>query len=139
MYRMKPFFLFLPGIILFQPGFAQNVNTTISANSAPVTAYDTNYIAKYLSKLVIGIAQSEKHFEVDMLDTFAGFKNVFFQANSAHSIGLSIDYDIIGIGFDVYSYPVKTDPLGGKTRYSSFSINFNLRKFRSENSIKYYR
>ncbi len=115
---------------------AQNPSVTIDAKPLK---YDTNYIVKYLDKLVIGIAQSEKHFDASLIDTIGLLKNVHYFANSAHSIGLSIDYDIFGLGFDVFSYPIKNDPLGGKTDYKSFSLNFNVGRFRSENSIKYYK
>ncbi|MCC7301216.1 MAG: DUF4421 family protein [Bacteroidia bacterium] len=139
MIRSKILCLLCAGSMLSGSGLAQNGNPSVTVSpDVNSLKYDTNYITKYPTKLVIGLTQSEKHFEVFLKDTFLNYKDVKFKANSAHSLGLSLDFDILGVGFDFYSYPVKNDPLGGKTEYRGLSLNFNAGKFRSENSIKKY-
>ncbi|MEW6469619.1 MAG: DUF4421 family protein [Bacteroidota bacterium] len=107
--------------------------------------YDTNYIRKYPERLVIALYQSSRHYDIKINqmvtpDTFPGkhsLINYFADANNAS--GISVDYDIIGFGFSYKTVSAQPESKVGKSTYYSYSLNFNTRGFRIENSIKRYK
>ncbi len=121
-----------------------------SGSSLSAQNYDTNYIAKYPSRLVLGIYQSWRQFDIQIRDIYKQDSIVIgqdtlkfnpligYKADANHATGISFDYDIIGFSLD-YRSVAENDPVKyGKTTYSSFAVNFNSKGLRFENSYRRY-
>lgn len=107
--------------------------------------YDTNYIAKYPSRLILGLYQSARHYDILMEqfvtpDTFAGKpSNANYLADANNVSGFSFDYDLIGFSFGYNSVTTASPEKVGKTTYYSYGVNFSTKGLRLENSIKSYK
>ena len=107
--------------------------------------YDTNYIAKYPSRLILGLYQSARHYDILLeqfvtKDTFNGKpSNANYFADANNVSGFSFDYDLIGFSFGYNSVPSYTSRKVGKTTYYSYALNFTTKGLRVENSIKSYK
>ncbi|TND02869.1 MAG: hypothetical protein FD123_4016 [Bacteroidetes bacterium] len=106
---------------------------------------DTNYVRKYLDRLIISLNQSYRHYDVQFSqkvhpDT-SGISSHQYIADANVVTGAAIDFDKISFSFSLKSVS-PTDAVvqkKGKTSYSSFSLSFNAFRFRVETSYRNYK
>lgn len=112
-----------------------------SASSIDTSRIDTNYVKFYKDKLILSLWQSERRFDVLLLQKsipeFTDSSAINYIANSNHVSGISVDYDIIGFAFGYRSVP-SGNKRTGNTDYIDLGLNINTRRFRLENSWKRY-
>jgi hypothetical protein len=129
-------------LFVLLPGFAV---PAAAGDSLPPPKYDTTYIAKYFDKLVLGLYQSARRYDILMeqfvtQDTLAGKpSNANYFADANNVTGFSFDYDIIGFSFALKSASAYPESKVGKTTYYSYGVSFTTKGLRLENSIKKYR
>jgi hypothetical protein len=105
------------------------------------SAVDTNYIHFYKDKLIIGLWQSERQYEIgisEKLKPDTGKSAINYVALANHVTGFSLDYDIISFSLGFRAIP-QGNSRTGKTDYLDLSLNFNTRGFRFENSYRQYK
>jgi len=108
--------------------------------NSPNPGIDTNYVKFYKDKLIIGLWQSERRFDIQLNQRIFPLKTgttINYIANSNHVSGISLDYDIIGLAFGYRSLP-SGDARTGNSRYVDLGININTRRLRFENSFRRY-
>jgi hypothetical protein len=116
-----------------------------AGDSLPPPKYDTNYIAKYYDKMVLGLYQSAGHYDIlmeqlVMQDTFRNKpSNANYFADASNVSGISFDYDIIGFSFGYKSVSANPESKVGRTTYYSYGLSFTTKGFRLENSIRKYK
>ena len=102
---------------------------------------DTYYIKFYKDKLVLGLWQSERSFDIELAaktkDLVIDSSTVNYIANSNHVSGISVDYDIIGFAFGYRSVP-SGNKRTGSSDYFDLGFNINTSGLRFENSWKRY-
>ena len=102
---------------------------------------DTNYVKIYTDKLVIGLYQSERSFNITIDQKITALTNtssaINYIANSNHVSGISVDYDVIGFAFGYRSLP-GGNARTGSSKYLDLGFNINTRRFRFENSFRNY-
>lgn len=120
----------------------QSISSSVS--SVDTSKIDTNYVKFYKDKLILGLWQSERSFDIlidqkvmpdSIPDTVATAIN--YIANSNHVSGISLDYDIIGFAFGYRSVP-SGDKRTGNSNYLDLGLNINTRGLRIESSFKRY-
>lgn len=138
-----PLFLLLAGGLLIancQLVSAQQSGSA-SLTSVDTSKLDTNYVKLYKDKLIIGLWQSERRFDIHLnqkLDMAMDSTEINYIANSNHVSGISLDYDIIGFAFGYRSLPPDNAKKTGTSDYLDFGLNINTRSVRLENSFKRY-
>ena len=138
----KKIFLFsslLPAA-LCQPVFAQQSGSA-NMSAKDSSRIDTNYVKNYKDKLIIGLWQSERSFNILIDEKIGGADTnksaMNYIANSNHVSGIAVDYDLIGFAFGYKSVP-SGNTRTGNSDYLDFGLNFNTRGLRLENSFKRY-
>ncbi len=122
-----------------QLAFSQQ-SSSISISTIDTNRIDTNYIKFYEDKLIIGLYQSERSFDIlidQNLKTDTNKTAVNYIANSNHVSGISVDYDIIGFDFGYKSVP-SGNARTGNSDYLDLGLTINTRGLRFENSFKRY-
>ncbi len=113
---------------------------TASLSSQDTNRIDTNYVKSYKDKLIVGLWQSERRFEI-VIDQKFGHDStssaINYVANSNKVSGVSLDFDIIGLAFGYRSLP-GGNKRTGSTDYLDLGLNINTRSIRLENSFKRY-
>ncbi len=115
-------------------------SSSASLSTPDSNGIDTNYVKNYKNKLVIGLWQSERRFEILIDQKFTQdsvSSAINYIANSNQVSGISLDYDIIGLAFGYRSLP-GGNKRTGSTDYLDLGLNVNTRRFRLENSFKRY-
>ncbi|TAL62367.1 MAG: DUF4421 domain-containing protein [Bacteroidetes bacterium] len=140
---MKKHYTIISICLLFiancQPAVAQQSGSA-SLSSVDTSKTDTNYVKFYKDKLIIGLWQSERSFDILIDQKLAADTNktaINYIANSNHVSGISLDYDIIGFAFGYRSVANGTKRTGNSD-YLDFGFNINTRGLRFENSFKRY-
>lgn len=119
--------------------------TAADSDSLHPVKYDTNFIAKYPSRLVLALYQSARHYDILLeqlvtQDTFLNKpSNANYFADANNVSGFSFDYDIIGFAFGFNAVSAVPESKVGKTTYYSYGVSFTTKGLRMENSIKKYR
>lgn len=122
-----------------QMTFAQQ-SSSATVSSPDSNKVDTNYVKNYKDKLIIGLWQSERRFDIHMdQKMFPGTDSteINYIANSNKVSGISLDYDIIGFAFGYRSLP-GGNKRTGNTDYLDLGLNINTRRLRLENSFRRY-
>lgn len=135
----KLFFLFI-FLIPFRFLFAQESAPQASLSLEGKIKTDTNYVKSYKDKLIIGLWQSERSFNINIdqkLIAASGSSAINYIANSNHVSGISLDYDIIGLAFGYRSLPGGNSRTGN-TDYLDLGFNINTKGLRFENTYKRY-
>jgi hypothetical protein len=136
----KPFLLLCLVSIAYCQLVSAQQSGTASLSSPDTNRIDTNYIRFYEDKLIIGLYQSERSFNVQIDQKIAqdtSKTGINYIANSNHVSGISLDYDIIGFAFGYKSIP-SGNSRTGNSDYLDFGLNINTRSLRFENSFKRY-
>ena len=123
----------------YQLVFSQQSGSA-SLSSADTNQIDTNYVKFYKDRLIIGLWQSERSFNMTIDQKMlspADSTAINYIANSNHVSGISLDYDIIGFAFGYKSVAGDTARTG-KSDYLDLGLNINTRRLRLENSYKRY-
>jgi hypothetical protein len=123
----------------FQPIFSQET-TSASVSSPDSGGVDTNYVKYYKDKLIIGLWQSGRKFDILIDQKLVTDKNgsaINYIANSKQVSGISLDYDILSLGVGYRSLP-GGNARTGNTRYLDLGLNINTRSLRLENSFRRY-
>ena len=139
----KYFFLFLSlfSFAIFHSAAQQSTAVSGTVSSPDSNKIDTNYVKVYTDKLVLGLWQSERSFDILLAEKFAptvrDSSTINYIANSNHVSGISLDYDIIGFAFGYKSVP-SGNKRTGNSDYLDLGLNINTRRFRFESSWKRY-
>jgi hypothetical protein len=141
MVRVKGFVNILLALMLFCfcSSFSQQAGST-SISSPDSGRIDTNYVRNYKNKLIIGLWQSERRFDIYINQKLFPLKTgtaINYIANSNYVSGISLDYDIIGLAFGYRSLP-GGNKRTGNTHYLDLGLNINTRRLRLENSFRKY-
>lgn len=137
--RTTLFLLFLLTASFRQYALSQET-ASASVSSIDTSRIDTNYVKYYKDKLIIGLWQSERRFDIHINQkTFPKIDSseINYIANSNQVSGIAIDYDIIGFAFGYKSVPGDVAKYG-RSDYLDLGLNINARRIRLENSFKRY-
>lgn len=103
--------------------------------------WDSTYYLKYTDKFCITFNEYARMFNLQLdqkLFTDTSFSAVSYTAEAKTGIGFTLDWDILGIAFGVYSFP-GDETHKGKTDYSNFALSFGGAKYFLETSYRRYK
>lgn len=119
-----------------------NAQTSDTLHTVPqkLSYIDTNYVKTYRNKLVVGLWQSERSFNIQLDQTKTstfGKSSINYIANANHVSGIALDYDILSLSFGYRSIPAGNSRTGN-TNYTAWGFNINTNGLRVENSYRRY-
>ena len=118
-----------------------NVISATASGTDDSIKIDTSYLKSYDDKLILGLWQSERRFDITLDQKIYSDTSIHsginYIANANHISGVSLDYDIIGLAFGYKSVP-SGNTRTGNTEYLDLGLNINTSGFRFENSFRRY-
>ena len=115
--------------------FSQQSSTGTAEISSSI-GIDTNYVKCYPNKLIVGVWQSVRSFDITLAQKMtrdSGRSTINYIANSNNVTGISLDYDILSASFG-YKSVASGDKRTGNTDYLDFGLTLNTKGLRFENS-----
>lgn len=128
--------------LLLQSLFIAQTQLDIESKHSALTKFDTNYIYKYESKLVIGPCISYRNYNMAIkpevrFDDSIYVPNLLWRSPSNRFVGIDFSYDKFGFTFSVASFaPQSEQDLKGKSSSKSFGINYGGNRCFVETSFR---
>ena len=102
--------------------------------------WDTTYYLRYTDKLCITFNEYGRSFNLPMdqkIFSDTSYSASSYTAEAKTGIGFTLDWDILGVAFGIYSFP-GDEAHKGSTDYFNFSLTFGSAKYFLETSYRRY-